>query len=165
MRILRAAAPLTASLALLAVPATAAAPRKITAAGAGKVKIGATYRSLRNAGLVGRTSPGCELNDPKLRVAKLRAPLKGSVELTRQRRVKGIFVTGGATARGVGIGDRMRAVKRAYPQISIDHGAERTFGVTLAMVPRSNGGVIQFAVRTSTRRVQAIAIPIVTFCE
>jgi hypothetical protein len=110
---------------------------------------------------VGRTSPGCELSDPRQRVA----PLKGFVQLTRKRRVKSIFVSGGATARGVRVGNRLRAVRAAYPGVRADRSTEATFGIALATVPRGKGGLLQFTVGAKTNRVQGIAIPRVAFCE
>ena len=143
----------------LLVALAAAVP--ITSAGAGDVKLGATYRSLRDAGLVGRTSPGCELAGPRQRVAPLRAPLRGSVTLNRKRRVESIYISRGATARGVGIGDRLRAVRRAFPNVKVDRSTEETFGIALATAPAG----IQFAVGAESRRVQAIGIPRIPFCE
>src|SRR5829696_6425345 len=77
---------------------SAAGLKKITAKGVGKVKLGKTYRSLRKAGLIGKSRPGCELAGPGARTAKLRKPLEGYVDLGpgKKRRVKHIAVFGGA---------------------------------------------------------------------
>src|SRR5918994_2913269 len=83
-----------------------AAAKRITAAGVGKVKLGKTFRELRDAGLIERLRPGCELGGPGTRFARLKPPLSGTVDFTRTspRRAKRVTVRGGAKARGVGIG-------------------------------------------------------------
>jgi hypothetical protein len=164
------------ALASLAVVAPVAAPaetnrtdqaQKITRSGVGKVKVGARYSKLRSAGLVGRLRTGCELGGPGERIARLRAPLKGSVELTRStpRKVRTIMVTGGATARGVGIGDAISDIKAAYPKAKVDHSTESVFRLTLVRVPRSGGGRIAFAVSTDTDKIEIIGVPAISFCD
>jgi hypothetical protein len=133
----------------------------ITPSGVGDVQLGDSYRSLRDAGLVGKTRRGCELADPKQRIAPLRAPLKGSITLTRKRRVADVYVTKGAAARGVRTGDRLRKVRRRFPNVKVDRSTEPTFGIALASAPVG----IQFAVGAKSRRVQAIGVPQIPFCE
>ncbi|MEA2139867.1 MAG: hypothetical protein QOG56_3017, partial [Solirubrobacteraceae bacterium] len=154
----------TATAPALTVRAT---PKRITAAGVGAVKLGATYTSLRAAGLVGRIGPGCELAGPQARAASLRAPLRGTVDFTQTspRKVAAITIRRGATARGVGIGASGAQVRRAYPKAIADHGTEAVFGITLLKVPRSGGGRIDFALDKTTKRVTLIAVPRLTFCE
>ena len=144
-----------------------ATPQKITAEGVGAVRLGATYTALRAAGLVGRIRPGCELAGPQSRSASLRAPLRGSVDLTRTtpRRVAGITVHGGAGARGVGVGASSTSVRRAFPKAIVDHSAEAVFAITILKVPRGGGGRLDFAVDRTTRQVTFIAVPRITFCE
>jgi len=144
-----------------------AAAKRITAAGVGKVKLGKTFGRLRSAGLVGRLRPGCELGGPDTRSARLRAPLKGSVDFTTTspRRVRSISVTGGARARGVGIGASIADIEAAFPKAKIDHGTEDVFGLTLVKIPRRGGGRLQFAVPVDTRKVDVIGIPFIAFCE
>lgn len=143
------------------------ADQKITAAGVGKVPLGGSYRSLRASGLLGRLRPGCELGGPGMRSARLKAPLKGSVDLTRRtpRKVRAITVTGGASARGVGIGDRLADIRAAFPKAKVDRDTEETFGITLVRVPRSGGGRIQFAIDVDTKKITRIAVPAIQFCE
>jgi hypothetical protein len=145
----------------LLVPAAASAAEKVTPKGVGDVKLGASYRSLRDAGLLGKTQPGCELADPRQRIAPLRAPLKGFATLNRKRRIVNVYVTKGATARGVAVGHRLRAVRRAFPSVEVDRSTEDTFGIALATVPRG----IQFAIGERSNRVQAVAVPSIPFCE
>ena len=160
----------TATLASAAIaPAIGvrATPKKITPAGVGAVKLGATYTSLRAAGLVGQIGPGCELAGPNTRAARLRSPLKGGVDFTRTspRKVTNIAVTGGATARGVGIGANASRIRRAYPKAVIDRGTEAVFAITLYKVSKAGGGRLQFAVDTTTKKVTTIAIPAIAFCD
>jgi hypothetical protein len=168
--------PLAATVVLtLALGAAAAAPaetsrgadQKITASGVGKVPLGGTFRSLRASGLLGRLRPGCPLGGTDTRVARLKAPLKGTVDLTtrRPRKVRAITVTGGATARGVGIGDRIADIKAAYPKAKVDHDTEDVFEITLVKVPKSGGGRIQFAVDVDSKKITRISVPAVQFCE
>lgn len=144
-----------------------AAARKITAAGVGGVKLGRKHSALRAAGLVGRLRKGCELAGPNTRGARLRAPLKGSVTLTPNaaRRVTDIVIRGGAKARGVGIGATIADIKRAYPKARVDHSNEEVFALTLVKIPENGGGKLQFAVDQASRKVTAIGVPFIAFCE
>lgn len=170
-RLLAACAATAAVVALGAAGASAltvrATPKKITPAGVGAVKLGMTYTQLRTAGLVGKIGPGCELAGPDTRSARLRTPLKGGVDftLTSPRKVANITVTGGATARGVGIGAKAARIKQAYPKAIVDHSTESVFGITLYKVPKSGGGRLQFAVATTTKNVTTIAVPAIAFCD
>lgn len=143
-----------------------ATPAKITPKGVDGVTIGRRFRALRRDGLVGRLRPGCELA-PNTRTARLRAPLKGDVDFTQStpRKVVDITIRGGAEARGVGVGDRARKIRRAYPKAKFDHSTEDVFGITLVKVPKSGGGRLQFAVDEQTRRVTLIGVPFIAFCE
>ena len=144
-----------------------AAGAQITRDRVGDVELGAKASDLRQAGLIGRLRPGCELDGPQARTAKLKPPLEGSVNLTKTspRRVDSIFVTGGASASGVGIGSRKRTIKDEFPHVKIEHATEDMFGITLAQVPRSDGGRFQFAIDVDTKRVTSIGIPFIVFCE
>src|SRR5438132_1039820 len=128
--------------------AVAASTGKITASGVGGVKLGKTYKVLHDKGLIGGIRHGCELGGPNTRSAKLRAPLHGSVDftLTSPRKVTDITITGGATARGVGIGATLADIKAVFPKAKVDHSTDSTFEVTLVTVPKSEGGKITFAV-------------------
>ena len=53
-----------ALMGILAVPATAAAPKKVTNEGVGKVKLGATHSELREQGLVGAVGAGMHQSAP-----------------------------------------------------------------------------------------------------
>ncbi len=148
-------------------PTARVAQQRITAKGVGGVKVGARFATLRKRGLLGRMRPGCELAGPDTRSARLRAPLQGAVDLTRTRprRVRTIAVSGGATARGVGIGATRAQVRSAFPKVRFDRRTEEVFGLTLARVPRDGGGRIQLAIDTETRRVTLIGVPFIPFCE
>jgi hypothetical protein len=143
------------------------ADQKITAAGVGKIPLGGSYRPLRSSGLVGRLRPGCPLGGTDTRVARLKAPLKGVVDLTvrRPRKVRAITVTGGASARGVGIGDRLADIRSAFPKAKVDRDTEETFRITLVRVPKSGGGRIQFAIDVRSKKITRIAVPAIQFCE
>jgi hypothetical protein len=81
-----------------------AAAIAITPTGVGEVKLGKTFNELRQANLIGGLRNGCELSGPNTKFASLRAPLKGTVDLTKTspRKVARITITGaGAKARGV----------------------------------------------------------------
>ena len=131
------------------------------------VKVGASYTSLRLAHKIAKATPGCELAGPQARAAKLRAPLQGSVNLTlsRPRRVQTIILTGGAKARGVGVGARFAAIKAAFPGTKLDHSTDNVFQISIARVKKSAGGPISFAVSAHTHKVIQIGIPTLAFCD
>jgi hypothetical protein len=145
---------------------SAAAP-KITGSGAGKVKLGASYTTLRKKGLVNAIRPGCELAGPNARAAKLKPPLKGFVNFTQKnpRKVTDITITGGATARGVGVGGSLEDIHAAYPKAVDDHSTDDTFEATLVRIPKSDGGKIMFAVDVNTKKITQIGVPSIGFCE
>jgi hypothetical protein len=166
MRARHAAPALLAGLALTAT-AVAAPIRpgaaKISGAGVDGVKVGASFTSLRLAHKIGKATRGCELAGPQARSAKLLAPLKGSVDLTisKPRKVDTIAVTGGAKAKGVGVGSTRAAVKHAFPKAKFRH----VLGFTLARVPKSEGGPFEFSLGTAGKKVELIGIPHIAFCE
>ena len=157
---------IAAVAALLLTGVAWAATAKITPKGVDGVKIGRTFQALRADGLVGRLRPGCQLA-PNTRLAKLKAPLHGTVDftLTSPRKVNDILIRGGAKARGVGVGDRASKLRRAYPKAKFDHSTEDVFGITLVRVPKNGGGKLQFAVDENTHRVTLIGVPFIAFCE
>ena len=154
-------------VAMLAVPASASAPQKITRNGVGQVELGMTFQELRDEGLVGRLRPGCELGGPNTRSARLRSPLRGVVDFTQTnpRRVTNVTILRGARARGVKVGDRIRDIKDAYPKAKVNRQTEDVFGVWLVRVPRGGGGRITFSVPVDTKRIDRIGVPFIPFCE
>jgi hypothetical protein len=170
MRRTIAVATVVTALALGPAAATAAAPQKITSKGVGKVKLGKTHKQLREQGLVGKLRKGCELGGPDTRSARLRTPLKGSVNYTLNspRRVTDITVTGGAKARGVGIGDKLKDIKAKFPKRQVDHSQEDVFNAFFVSIPRTNPvgkRRLTFVIDSDTRRITAIGVPFVAFCE
>jgi hypothetical protein len=166
MRARHAAPALLAGLALTASAAAAPArpeAARISGAGVDGVKVGASYTSLRLAHKIAKATRGCELAGPQARSARLRAPLKGSVDLTitKPRRVDTITVLGGAKAKGVGVGSSRAAVKHAFPKAKFRH----VLGFTVARVPKSEGGPFEFLLGTTGKRVELVGIPHVAFCE
>lgn len=168
--------PLAAAAALAAVATVTAASegapnapalQKITKERVGGVHLGDRHKALRAAGLVGRIGPGCELA-PNTRSAALKMPLKGTVNYTLKspRKVTDITVTGGAAARGVGIGAKRSALRHTFPNAKFDHSTDKVFGLTLVTAPHKNGKPrLQFAVSTKTHKVTLIGVPIIAFCE
>ena len=145
---------------------SAAAP-KITPKGVGGIKLGKTYKSLHDAGLIGKIHHGCELGGANTRSANLKAPLKGQVNFTLHspRKVTDISINGGAKARGVGVGDKISDIKAAFPKAKVDHSTDHTFELTLVRIPRNGGGKLTFGVSTKTHKTTLIGIPIIAFCE
>ena len=146
---------------------TAASPERVTAAGVGAVELGARYRTLRAAGRVGRLRAGCELDPARPRAAALRGRLRGGATFNRRppRRVTHLYVTRGAAARGVGIGDRRREIRAAFPHARFDASTRETFGITLVRIPKRDGGRFDFALDVSTKRITGIGVPRIRFCE
>jgi hypothetical protein len=143
------------------------AAQKITGKGVGRLKVGMRFSDARAMGLVGRAKPGCEL-EANSRSARLASPLKGSVDLTTTtpRRIRRVSVRGGATARGVGIGDPLSAIKAAYPSAKVNKKLAAMFDFWFVRVPKSGGGRIEFTVKTAApHAVFQIDVPRVAFCE
>ena len=155
------------ALGIAAAVALAAGPQQITPSGVGQVKLGASYTFLHSHHLVGNIGKGCELSGPNARSAKLSAPLKGSVDFTMSapRKVADITVSGGATARGVGIGATIAQIKAKFPKAIVDHSSEMVFGVTDVNIPKNGGGKLQFAVDIHTHKVALIGIPFIATCD
>jgi hypothetical protein len=143
------------------------ASAQITPTGVGAVKLGATHTSLHARHLVGKLIKGCELSGPNARSARLAAPLKGSVDftMTAPRKVTDIAVTGGAQARGVGVGATIPAIKAAFPKAKVDHSTDQMFALTFVTIPKNGGGKLQFGVSTQTHKVTLIGIPSIPVCE
>jgi hypothetical protein len=148
-------------------PTARIAAKAITNERVGQVRLGMTFQELRDEGLVGRLRPGCELGGPGARIARLRSPLRGFVDFTRTtpRRVRNILVTRGARARGVKVGDRIRDIREAFPQAKVNKKTEEIFGIWLVRVPKGAGGLIRFSVPVDTKRIDAIGVPAIPFCE
>ena len=158
---------LAGSVAVAAVALAESAP--ITPKGVGSVHIGDNYLQLRKAGKIGKVVMGCELAGPNARSAKLLPPAKGFADLSfhSPRKVTNITITGGATAKGVGVGDTTADIKAAYTGVLVDKSTEETFGFTLVTVRRGsdNHSAIAFAVDTKTKKITSIGIPYLAACE
>src|SRR3954452_17386284 len=150
-----------------AIAAPAATEKAITASGVGGVKIGASYTRLHDRGLIRRIRHGCELGGPNTRSAKLLAPLKGQVNFTLKapRKVTDVTVNGGATARGVGIGDKIADIKAAYPKAKVDHSTDKTFLLTIVRIPKNGGVKLEFGVSTKSKRATLIGVPHIAVCD
>jgi len=133
------------------------------------VHLGDTHADLRSRGKVGPIGPGCEFGGPNTRSARLKAPLKGFVNYTLQspRKVTDITITGGAKARGVGIGATIAAIKAKFPHAKVDHSTDQVFQITLVTTPKRpvSGGRIMFGVSTQTHKTTIIGVPGIGFCE
>ena len=142
-------------------------PVKITPRGVGKVRLGKSYVALRRQGLVKKLRRGCPLGGPHTRAAALRAPLKGSVDLSTRfpRRARTILILDGATARGVGIGSTYRQIKAKFPRVTLNRTTIEIFGISLATVTRKAGGPVQLAIDADSGRVSMIGVPRLQFCE
>ncbi len=117
---------------------------------------------------IGGLRNGCELSGPNTKFASLRAPLKGTVDLTKTspRKIARITITGaGAKARGVGIGSTAATLKRKLPKAKAAHASDEIFGVTLYRVPSTGGGRMWFAVDVQTHKVTLIGVPNLSFCD
>jgi hypothetical protein len=156
-------------VALTAAGTAFAAAAVITPTRVDGVHLGDTHADLHARGKVGPIRPGCELGGPNTRSAKLKAPLKGSVNYTlhNPRKVDSITITGGAKARGVGIGATIAQIKAKFPHASVDHSTDQVFQLTLVKTPkRPHGrGRITFGVSTQTHKTTIMGVPFIAFCE
>jgi hypothetical protein len=157
-----------AAVALLALgpaAATAAAPQKITPAGVGQVKLGMTFSQLRAKHLVGKLHKGqCDAAGPNASpFARLRSPLRGQADFTKSvpHKLTDITIRGGATARGVRVGDSLAKVKAKFPQRKIRHD----LGLIFVDIPNTAHIKEQFIVNETTKTVDVIGVPFVAICE
>lgn len=168
MRLLRPSLALAVLVALLAAGVAMAAAAVITPTRVDGVHLGDTHADLRARGKVGPIQPGCELA-PNTKSAKLKAPLKGSVNYTlhNPRKVDSISITGGAKARGVGIGATIAQIKAKFPHAKVDHSTDQVFQLTLVRTPKrpQGRGRITFGVSTQTHKTTIIGVPFIAFCE
>jgi hypothetical protein len=155
-------------IALLVCGTAFAAVAVITPTRVDGVHRGDTHADLHARGKVGPIRPGCELA-PNTRSAKLKAPLRGSVNytLSSPRKVDSITITGGAKARGVGIGATIAQIKAKFPHAKVDHSTDQVFQLTLVKTPKRprSGGRIMFGVSTQTKRTTIMGVPFIAFCE
>jgi hypothetical protein len=169
MRPLRPSLLIALVVALTAAGTAFAAAAVITPVRVDGVHLGDTHADLHSRGKVGPIRPGCELGGPNTRSAKLKAPLKGSVNytLTSPRKVDSITITGGAKARGVGVGATIAQIKAKFPHAKVDHSTDQVFQLTLVKTPMRphSGGRIMFGVSTQTKRTTIIGVPFIAFCE
>jgi hypothetical protein len=158
----------SAAVALLALgpaAATAAAPKKITPAGVGQVKLGMTFAQLRAQHLIGKLHKGnCDAAGPNASpFAKLRSPLKGIADFTKStpHKLTDVAIRGGAKARGVGIGDSLAKVKSKFPNRKIRHD----LGLIFVDIPNTAHIKEQFILDQNTKKVTDIGVPFVAICE
>src|SRR4051812_3373888 len=143
----------------------AAAPKKITPAGVGQVKLGMTFSQLRAKHLVGKLHKGsCDAAGPNAQpFARLRSPLRGIADFTRgtPHKLTDVAIRSGATARGVGVGDSLAKVKAKFPKRKIQH----IIGLIFVNVPNVKHIKEQFIVDPGTKKVTDIGVPFVAICE
>ena len=156
-----------AVVALLALgpAATAAAPPKIKPAGVGQVKLGMTFKQLRQKHLVGKLHKGtCDAAGPNASpFARLRSPLSGQANFTRSvpHKLTDISIRGGARARGVGVGDSLAKVKARFLKRQIRHD----LGLIFVDIRKTSNIKEQFILDQGTRKVSVIGVPFVALCE
>lgn len=154
-----------AAIALGPSAATAAAPKKITPAGVGQVKLGMTFQQLRDKHLVGKLHKGnCDAAGPNASpFAKLRSPLKGIADFTKSvpHKLTDVSIRGGAKARGVGVGDSLAKVKSKFPQRKVRHD----LGLIFVDIPKTANIKEQFILDQNTKKVTDIGVPFVAICE
>jgi hypothetical protein len=153
------------TLALGPGAAVAAAPTKITPKGVGQVKLGMTFKQLRQQHLVGKLHKGnCDAAGPNASpFARLRSPLRGIADFTKStpHTLTDVTIRSGAKARGVGVGDSLAKVKSRFPKRKIRH----ELGFIFVNIPNTAHIKEQFIVDQNTRKVLDIGVPFVAICE
>jgi hypothetical protein len=163
-------------LALVAVPAATGTSEHgvmspglatLTAKGVGPIKIGATYASLKAAGLVGKLSPGCELVTPRESGAQLIGAIKGSATFNKKQKLVAITVRKGAeTAKHVTIGDSAKSALAKYPGAKYQRASVKD-PIPYSSITVISGGNIQFSflVSAKTQKIVELDVPTAQFCE
>ena len=168
--------PLRRSLLLALVVALAAAGTAFAAAAVitptrvDGVHLGDTHADLRARGKVGPIGPGCELGGPNTRSAKLKAPLKGSVNYTLPQPAQGRqhhASPAGRRRAAWASARRSPQIKAKFPHAKVDHSTDQVFQLTLVRTPKrpQRRGRITFGVSTQTHKTTIIGVPFIAFCE
>jgi hypothetical protein len=149
-----------AALAMAGITATA------TQKGVGALRFGSTIDALRNEGLIGGASKGCELARGE-RVAPLKAPLEGWAHFYPGRRLTALGITAGAeTAAGVGIGTPAGQARKAYPKAAYDPPPRRApIQVGFIWIGGRFDPRMTLVIDPDSHRVSEIAIPYPSICE
>lgn len=146
-------------VALAAAPAVGAASRPplISAQGFGPLRLGRSYESLRKAGLVDPSFPGCP-TAPHTTFAVAHHP-GADVTFDPKHRLSFVESTSpGLTSKHVGIGSTVAQLRKAYP------GARYTAGQTPKLQIKTAAGRNAFEFEFVGGRARAFTIPGPGFC-
>ena len=134
--------------------------------GVGALRLGRTIDALRDEGLIGGASKGCELARGE-RVAPLKAPFEGSAHFYPGRRLSALSITGGAeTAAGVAIGTAGGPARKAYPAATYDPPPPRApIQVGFIWIGGRFHPKMTLVIDPDSHRVSEIAIPYPSICE
>lgn len=164
-------APVAIALALGALAAGGAGALTIvqpvaTPDGVGDLRLGRMLDPLRDEGLIGGASRGCELARGE-RVAPLKPPLEGVAHFYPGKRLSAISVTGGAvTARGVAIGTPAGQARKAYPKAVYDPPPPRApIHVGFIWIGGRYHPRMTLVIDPDSHRVSEIAVPHPSICE
>lgn len=137
--------------------------------GLGPLHLGATIAEANASGLIGSTSPGCELAGPGVLSAQLVGTVHGSVTFTNGSLTAIVVASGANTTEGIHVGSTLTELHAAYPAptfaVAEDSGTIGTFGIINVTITKSGNPAFGMTADPSSHLVKDLWVPAAQFCD
>jgi hypothetical protein len=152
-----------------AIGKDAAKPFVITEQGVRGLRLGRPLAKARTTGLIGATTPGCELATPRPIGAQLKSPLRGFATFGGggSHPLQALSVRKGViTVRHIAVGATAAAVRNAYPQAHLlTSKPDDAIQLTALIVRRNGKDKMWFLLDKVGGHVTEIDVPAPQICE